>query len=56
MRFHDKIVIVTGGTSGIGLDCAHRFASKGAKVLNADLKQPDQTAEAKFKNLSGEWQ
>lgn len=55
MRFHDKIVIITGGSSGIGLACAHRFASEGAKVLNADLRQPEPEAERKFQNLPGEW-
>lgn len=32
-EFHDKVVIVTGGGTGIGLAAATSFAAKGAKVL-----------------------
>jgi NAD(P)-dependent dehydrogenase (short-subunit alcohol dehydrogenase family) len=39
MRFQDKVVIVTGGASGIGLAAAKRFASEGARVVLADYKQ-----------------
>lgn len=56
MRFRDKVILVTGGSSGIGLACAHRFVGEGAKVLNADLRQPDQEAEVQFRHLLGEWQ
>lgn len=31
--FHDKIVLVTGGTSGIGLETARQFAAAGARVV-----------------------
>jgi len=55
MRFLNKIVIVTAGSSGIGLACAHRFASEGAKVLNADIRPPSPDAEADFRSLPGEW-
>jgi NAD(P)-dependent dehydrogenase (short-subunit alcohol dehydrogenase family) len=37
MRFKDKVVLVTGGASGIGLATATRFASEGAKIVLADL-------------------
>jgi len=32
-RFKDKIVLVTGGTSGLGQDAAVTFAQEGAKVV-----------------------
>jgi D-sorbitol dehydrogenase (acceptor) len=39
MRLAGKSAIVTGGASGIGRAIALRFASEGAKVMVADLKQ-----------------
>ncbi len=36
-RFADKVAVVTGGASGIGLATARRLASEGAKVAVADL-------------------
>jgi NAD(P)-dependent dehydrogenase (short-subunit alcohol dehydrogenase family) len=32
VRFQDKVVVITGGTSGIGLAAAREFASEGAKL------------------------
>lgn len=55
MRFQNKIAIVTAGSSGIGLACAHRLASEGAKVLNADVRKPSGEVEQRFQNLPGEW-
>ncbi|MDQ7877476.1 3-hydroxybutyrate dehydrogenase [Microbacterium sp. QXD-8] len=40
-----KRALVTGGASGIGLACAHEFASRGAHVVIADLNA-DAAAEA----------
>ncbi len=37
MRMKDKIAIVTGAASGIGLEIATRYAEEGAKVCIADL-------------------
>ena len=39
LRFQDKVVLITGGASGIGLAAAKRFASEGARVVLADYNQ-----------------
>lgn len=36
-RFEGRVVIVTGGGSGIGLATAHAFAHEGADVIVADI-------------------
>jgi NAD(P)-dependent dehydrogenase (short-subunit alcohol dehydrogenase family) len=36
MRFSDKVVLVTGAASGIGLGAALRFGAEGAKVVLVD--------------------
>ncbi len=45
MRFDDRVAIITGGASGIGLAAAKRFGSEGARVVIADL-HPEQAAAA----------
>ena len=35
MRLQDKVIIVTGASSGLGAAMVHRFASEGAKVVAA---------------------
>jgi NAD(P)-dependent dehydrogenase (short-subunit alcohol dehydrogenase family) len=32
-RFDDKVVLITGGTSGMGLATARRFIAEGAHVV-----------------------
>ncbi len=39
-RFSGKVVIVTGGASGIGAATAARFAAEGAAVTVADRNEP----------------
>ena len=34
-RFKDKVILITGASSGIGLACAERFGSEGARVFTA---------------------
>jgi NAD(P)-dependent dehydrogenase (short-subunit alcohol dehydrogenase family) len=38
MRLKDKVAVVTGAAAGIGLACAKRFASEGAKVVLSDVQ------------------
>ena len=38
MKLKGKVIIITGAKSGIGLATANRFASEGAKVVVADIK------------------
>jgi len=38
-RFEDKVVVVTGGTSGIGLATAKAFAAEGASVFVTGRRQ-----------------
>lgn len=45
MRFADKVSIVTGAGSGIGLATAKLFGSEGARVVVADINQ-EQGAKA----------
>src|SRR5579875_1431324 len=37
MSFKNKVIIVTGSASGIGLATAKRFAKEGAKIVLADI-------------------
>lgn len=39
LRISDKVVLVTGGSQGIGLGCAHRFAAEGGRVVIAARTQ-----------------
>jgi NAD(P)-dependent dehydrogenase (short-subunit alcohol dehydrogenase family) len=41
MRLKDKVAIIVGGASGIGLATAHRLAEEGAKVVVADMAIDD---------------
>ncbi len=43
MRFQSKVVIVTGGASGIGEATVRLFAQEGAKVVIADFSDRGQT-------------
>ena len=39
-RVQDKVALITGGASGIGLATAQLFADEGARVVLTDLNPP----------------
>lgn len=47
MEFDDKVVLVTGGASGIGRAVASAFAGEGAKVVVADIDHVGATEVAR---------
>ena len=52
-RFQDKIVLVTGATSGIGQICAEAFAKAGAKVFFCGRREKDGSEIAQNWNKLG---
>ena len=54
-EFDGKVVIVTGGSSGIGAAAARRFARDGAKVVIAARREDKSEAVVReLKGLGGE--
>ena len=52
-RFKDKVALVTGGASGIGLAVAKRLASEGACLVLADYNQENLDAAAPLVKAAG---
>ena len=50
-RFNNKVVVVTGGTSGIGLATAKAFAAEGASVFITGRRQ--EALDAALKQIGG---
>ena len=50
-RFNDKVVVITGGTDGIGLTTAKSFAAEGAHVYITGRRQ--QRLDAALKEIGG---
>jgi NAD(P)-dependent dehydrogenase (short-subunit alcohol dehydrogenase family) len=48
MRMQDKVAIITGAKSGIGLATARRLADEGARVVVADIEQGTPEVEQLF--------
>ena len=54
-RFVDQVVIVTGGSRGIGLETCKQFAMEGARVIIASKDESQNLhAEQQIANLGGE--
>lgn len=51
--FSNKVALVTGAASGMGLATARAFAEAGAAVVLADYRQDQVDAEAKKLTTAG---
>ncbi|HLY74101.1 MAG TPA: glucose 1-dehydrogenase [Planctomycetota bacterium] len=48
MRLKDKVCIITGASSGMGLEAARLFAKEGARVVRTDIKEGPDVAGTHF--------
>jgi NAD(P)-dependent dehydrogenase (short-subunit alcohol dehydrogenase family) len=53
MRFTDRVAVITGAASGIGLATAKRLGSEGARVCIADLNEDKARAAAEEARAAG---
>jgi NAD(P)-dependent dehydrogenase (short-subunit alcohol dehydrogenase family) len=53
MHLKDKVILITGGTSGIGEACTELFARHGAKVVTMSIQQEAGTALAQRLTAEG---
>jgi len=54
MRLENKVAIITGGASGIGLAACERFLEAGAKVILADFNEEEGRKQAEVLQSKGE--
>lgn len=50
-RLYDKVAVITGAASGIGLACVKRFAAEGARVVGLDVGTPSAALLAELEAL-----
>lgn len=53
MRLKNKVALITGAASGMGASAARMFADEGARVMIADILEPEGTAVAEAIKASG---
>ena len=53
MNLTDKVIVITGGASGMGEACGHTFTGLGAKVVLGDRDEPRGRAVAAAINAAG---
>jgi glucose 1-dehydrogenase len=54
-RFQDRIAVIAGGASGIGLASAHRFIEEGARLVLCDIQEEvGQRAAAEIRDRGGD--
>lgn len=54
MKLKNKVIIVTGGTSGIGAACTRYFADEGAKIVCASIQKEEGEALAAELTAAGQ--
>ncbi|WP_426713209.1 SDR family NAD(P)-dependent oxidoreductase [Campylobacter coli] len=47
----DKVVFITGGSTGIGNACVHKFHNEGYKVAFMDINQEEQKIANNLKDV-----
>lgn len=53
MRLKDKVAIITGAASGIGLAACERFLEEGAKVVLADFNETEGVKQTRILKANG---
>ena len=54
-RIQDRVAVVTGGCSGIGLATVQRFVAEGAKVVIGDLERRARARDRRASSAGPTW-